>query len=223
VTGVLGSFGEAGLLIGLGLSLTAGLAAGLSPCTLPTAALVVAYVGGAAAGVARLRGLWLSAAFVLGLSLTLATLGAVAAFAGGLVREYAVMNYVAAGVSLLLGTWMLGGWDLRLPGLAAVRPGRRGVLGAFLLGIPFAFAASPCTAPVTVVALTWAASLGHPALGAVLLFTYALGRSLPLLVVGTLAGGLGNLRLSETWGERVRVASGFLLVIVGLYLLYTAL
>ena len=50
--------------------LAGGLVSGLSPCALPTVLLIVGYVGGRE-NVSRLRGFYLSLAFVLGISLCL--------------------------------------------------------------------------------------------------------------------------------------------------------
>ena len=194
---------------------------GLSPCTLPTVALVVAYVGGYGRG--RLRAFWLSSAFVLGLSLTLALAGFLTALAGGMLQDSALMTWIAAGLCLLLGLVVLDLLPISLPGTTLAGGGRRGLVGAFLLGVPFAFVASPCTTPVTLAVLAFAASAGAPVLGATLLFSYALGRSLPLLVAGVLAGAASALAIGEVWSLRLKQASGVILLAVGLYLLWQVL
>ncbi|MCL6580936.1 MAG: cytochrome c biogenesis protein CcdA [Firmicutes bacterium] len=204
-----------------GLVFLGGLLSGLSPCTIPTIVLVVAYVGGYARG--RLRALWLSVGFVLGLCLTMAGLGYAVAATGGLLRDYSLVTGVAAGVCLVMGLNLLGVVDLRLPGAALPSAARRGWVGAFLLGVPFAFVASPCTTPVTIAVLALAATKGVPVWGATFLFAYALGRSVPLLVAGTLAGSAATLTMNETWSERIRKASGVVLLGLGGYLVWTAL
>lgn len=204
-----------------GLVFAGGLLAGLSPCTLPTVAVIVAYVGGYGKG--PLRALWISGAFTLSLALTLAAVGWFAALAGGIFRDSLLMTLVAGGVSITMGLALLGVFAWSLPGASLGQTGRRGVLGAFLLGIPFAFAASPCTTPVTVAVLAYAAKIGTPVWGATLLFAYAIGRSLPLLVAGVLAGSALTLTVSEVWTTRARTASGVILIGAGLYLLWMGL
>lgn len=208
-------------LVSHGLVFVGGLASGFSPCTLPTVALIVAYVGSYGKG--RIRAFWVSAAFVLGLALTLATAGFFTALAGGLLRDSPAMTYIAAGLCLVMGLVLLNLVPLSLPGTTLSGHGRRGVLGAFLLGIPFAFVASPCTTPVTLAVLAFAASAGAPVWGATLLFSYAVGRSVPLLMAGVLAGTASSLTVSETWSARLRQASGVILLAVGLYLLWQVL
>jgi len=199
----------------------AGLVSGVSPCSLPTVALVVAYVGGYGRG--RARAFWLSAGFVLGLCLTLSVLGVVAALAGGLFAQFKVMNYVAVAVCLVMGLGLLGALPLNLPGLTMAGSGRKGFAGAFLLGIPFAFTSSPCTTPITIAILGLVAAKAVPLAGATLMLVYALGRGVLLLAAGTLAGGAGSLVLSDVWADRLKKASGVVLLGMGLYLLWQAL
>ena len=71
----------------------------------------------------------------------------------------------------------------------SIKPGRNGsVISAFLLGFPFGLAASPCTTPVTVTVLAFAAAKGSAPAGFLMLFLFAMGRSLPLLAAGTFTG-----------------------------------
>ncbi len=211
-----------GSLTSYGLVFLGGLVSGLSPCVLPTVALVVAYVGGFGRG--RARGLFLSAGFSLGFAATLAALGFGAAAAGGLVRDPVVISLVAAVLCLFMGLVLLGVVSIEIPGisLAGTRRGG-GFVKSFLLGIPFAFVSSPCTTPVTVAVLGYAASRAVPLTGAALLFAYGLGRSVPLLVAGGLAGAATSLVVSATWSSRLKWMSGTVLVAVGLYLLWRAL
>ncbi|WP_066633242.1 cytochrome c biogenesis CcdA family protein [Desulfolucanica intricata] len=205
----------AGILVFAG-----GLASGLSPCTLPTAVFVVGYVGGYAEK-SKLRGFVLALAFVLGLSLTLAAMGAAAALAGSLFLESDVLWYVLSLVLLLMGFNLLGLFKLPdLPGLNLKATGTRGFLGAFLLGIPFAFAASPCTTPVTAGVLAYAAGKGSAFYGFILLFVYALGRSLPLLVVGTFTGLVKKVDRLQVWSAILQRISGGILLLLGLWFLW---
>ena len=202
-------------------ALTAGLFGGLSPCTLPTAVLVVAYVGGYD-NRSRWQGFILSLAFVLGLSLTLATVGAVVSAIGGLFTGSRVIWYGAALISVLMGANLLGLFSLPSFGfnLKGVKQGS-GVVGAFLLGIPFAFIASPCTAPITATVLGYAAAKGSVGYGFILLFTYAIGRSIPLLAAGTFTSVLKNTSKFAGFGQVLQRISGVALILLGFYLLYS--
>lgn len=205
----------AGLLVFAG-----GLASGLSPCTLPAVVFVVGYVGGYAEK-SKLRGFALALAFVLGLSLTLATMGAVAALAGSLFLESDILWYVLAFILLLMGLNLLSLFTLPdLPGLNLQATRTKGFLGAFLLGIPFAFAASPCTTPVTAGVLAYAAGKGNAFYGFSLLFIYAVGHSLPLLLVGTFTGLVKKVDRLQVWSNVLQKISGGILLLLGLWFLW---
>lgn len=202
----------AGLLVFAG-----GLASGH---TLPTVVFLVGYVGGYAEK-SKLRGFALALAFVLGLSLTLASMGAAAALAGSLFLESDILWYVLAFILLLMGLNLLGLFALpELPGLSMQTTGVKGFLGAFLLGIPFAFAASPCTTPVMAGVLAYAAGKGNAFYGFSLLFIYAVGRSLPLLLVGTFTGLVKKIDRLQGWSNVLQKVSGVILLLLGLWFLW---
>ncbi|SFQ99469.1 cytochrome c biogenesis CcdA family protein [Desulfoscipio geothermicus] len=203
--------------------LAAGLVSGLSPCTLPTVVMVVAYVGGHD-NRSRLKGFILSLSFVLGLSLTLAAAGAFVSLAGKMFLGSSVVWYIAAFVAVLMGANMLGlftlpSYSVNLPGIKR----SSGVLGAFLLGIPFAIIASPCTTPVTATVLAYAATKGNVFNGFILLFVYAIGRSIPLLAAGTFTSVLKNASKFARVSEVIQKISGLALVGLGFYLLYSTI
>lgn len=219
IVGALHHFGP----ISAGLFFAGGFVAGLSPCTLPTVFFVVGYAGGYG-GESRLRAAVFSLAFVLGLSLTLAAMGGLAALAGGFFQQNRLILILAGGLLLAMGAHLLG--ILPLPELPAVglRGGKaRGVWGAFLMGVPFAFVASPCTAPVTASVLAWVAATKNIWLGTGLLFCYALGRSVPLFLAGTFTGLLQNLDVFRRSSRVLQKAAGGLLGGLGLWLLWSQL
>ncbi|GAB6157474.1 cytochrome c biogenesis CcdA family protein [Desulfotomaculum varum] len=219
---VLETFLAGSLLFSLLAAFTAGLFSGISPCTLPTAVMVVAYVGGYD-NRSRLKGFILSLSFVLGLSLTLAFAGAVVSAVGGLFMGSKVVWYAAALVAVLMGANLLGLFKLPCFGINPVRIKQgSGVLGAFLLGIPFAIIASPCTAPITATVLACAATKGSVWYGFTLLFAYAIGRSIPLLAAGTFTSVLKNASKFENFNQVVQKISGVALIGLGFYLLYSA-
>jgi thiol:disulfide interchange protein DsbD len=80
----------------------------------------------------------------------------------------------------------------------------------------------PCTAPVLGGLLLYVGASGHPVFGATLLFTFALGMGLPVVVLGTFAGLLANLPKAGEWTVKVQRAFGVLLLLAGEYLLLEA-
>jgi len=58
--------------------------------------------------------------------------------------------------------------------------------------------------------------------GAVLLFIYALGRGVPILLAGTFTGVLKQLQAFGRWEKMIEIASGIIILLVGFYFLWIA-
>jgi cytochrome c-type biogenesis protein len=198
-----------------------GVVSAISPCTVPAALFLVGYVGGSTEK-GRWHGILLSLYFILGLSFTLGFSGAAAGWFGGLFTESAVLYYITGGILLLLGLHLTQ--LIRLPSLPSVTPRltAKGGLGAFIMGVPFAFASSPCTAPVTMAILAWVAMQGEPALGFLLMLAFGLGRSLPILLAGSFAGVLRHWDRLEAWSGVLQRVSGLVLLVLALWIFWIA-
>ncbi len=215
-------------LVALGAALGWGvLSVVLSPCHLASIPLVVGFVsGGSSPGTAR--AFRLSLAFALGVLVTLAAAGALALALGRLLGDLGGWSdWLAAAVFLLVGLYLLevaplpGGSGLRAMG------DKRGYPAALALGLVFGLALGPCAfafmAPVLGVALRAAASA--PLWSALLLAAYALGHILLIVLAGTFTGAVGQYL---QWSGRSRAllllrrGCGVLVLLGGLYLLYTA-
>lgn len=218
---------DATLLPAMLVALLAGLLSFLSPCVLPIVPPYLAYMGGVTvtemgeAREARRRALLAAAFFVLGLSTVFLLLGAAASTLGRALLQWQGWFVTVSGlVIMLFGAHFLG--VLRLPLLARearLEAGDRGgsALGAYVLGLAFAFGWTPCLGPILGTILGLAATGADVGRGTALLATYALGLGLPFLLVAAffprLAGALAAMRRHLGWIER---ASGLLLWTVGL-------
>jgi len=141
-----------------GVAFLGGLVAGFGPCVLPMLPAVFGYVTGHVADAelprksAWLRGLALSATFVLGMALLFAGIGAAAGAVGHAIMVGAWAYYAVAAICVVLGLQMLGLINIRFDALnrflPTTRPKRRGFVGAFLFGILFGIVASPCSTPI---------------------------------------------------------------------------
>lgn len=212
-------------LLAFGAVFLAGVLSSASPCVLATIPLVVGFVGGYADG-DRSKAFRYSLAFVLGLSLTFTAFGAAAGLLGTMFGTLGGWWYVAAGVvALLMGGQMMGLYEIHLPIKRNFKPKQGGIIGSFLLGLFFGVVSSPCATPVLVVILTYVATKGQILYGTALLFTYALGHSLLMLLAGTFTGfveafvkkqGIANFSL---WTKRI---GGLIVAGVGGWLLWQA-
>jgi len=202
-----------------------GIVTSIGPCNVAMIPLVIAFVGGHKQ-VTRTRSLALSAAFALGLAITLSVLGVVASLLGGLIGgNTRLWYYLVAAVCIVMGLQWAGFVSLPLPDLAArqrERMKRRGVLGALLLGLVSGLVASGCATPALAAILTLVMAKGAIVYGAVLLLVYGLGRGVPIVIFGTFAGWLKAMPALMRWSARLEQASGLTMILIGLYFLWIA-
>lgn len=203
----------------------AGLLSFLSPCVLPIVPPYLAYMTGAK--VSALKAGERSAVvpalfFVLGLSTVFLLMGFAASTLGRLFLDWQPVLVKIAGLFvILLGLHFLS--VFRIPLLdreARIDTGDSGgtVLGAYLLGLAFAFGWTPCIGPQLSMILTLAAT--EPARGTALLGVYALGLGIPFLLAAIFIeramGVMNRLKRHMRMIERI---SGILLIAVGVMLL----
>lgn len=208
----------------------AGVVMGFAPNMLPLVPVIFGVVSGehgtaGGAGDRRFRGFHLALAFALGM----ATVDAVIGVLFGLLGYY-VASTLAAYLSLsnfLLGVFLI---VVALALLRVVRfrlpfamPAPRTVktaFGAYLLGIPFGIAMCPACTPLVLPIIAGISATGVPLLAGALLFTFGLGRSVPLIVVGSAAGVVKGLTMVPGWIVRLERLGGAVLILAGLYYLY---
>jgi len=186
----------------------AGLAASLTPCVYPLIPVTLAIFS--AGGERSRRQALLSAAlYGVGLCFTFTALGVAASATGALFATALSETYAAVAFSLLLvlmAASIIGIVPFTiLSRLAAVTVRFRGG-GAFVLGALSGAAAAPCTGPVLVAVLALAAKSQSAAWGAVLLFTYALGANLLLVVLALCAPAAAGLPKPGPWMDDVKIA-----------------
>jgi len=212
-------------LLASGAAFLAGVISSASPCVLATIPLVVGFVGGYSDG-DRWKAFRYSLAFIFGLSFTFTAFGAAAGLLGTMFGTLGGAWYLIAGIiALIMGGQLMGLYEISLPIKRDFRPKRGGLVGSFLLGLFFGVVSSPCATPVLVVLLTVVASKGQVLYGIALLFTYAIGHCILMLLAGTFTGfvegfvkarGVVNFSL---WAKRV---SGLVVALVGGWFVWQA-
>ncbi|VAX42231.1 hypothetical protein MNBD_PLANCTO02-2116 [hydrothermal vent metagenome] len=200
------------------LAAAAGLLLALTPTVMATVPVVMSYVAGEPE-LKRWKAATRSLAFVLGTATTFGIYGLVFAWAGSsLAPLFGANGFLIAGiVMVVLGLAMIGKLRLRIPGISAPEKRVESLAGAYALGLPFGFVGSacPCSIPVVLAMLFYAGSIGSPWFGASLLFVFAFVRGLPLLIAGTFAGLLKELKGFATWQSRLEKISGVILILLG--------
>jgi len=177
-------------------ALLAGLLSFLSPCVLPLVPPYLCFLGGTTFD--QLTGedetpshvyttvVMSSVAFVLGFTTVFVILGATATTAGQLLAANLPLLAKIAGVVIIIaGLHFLG--VIHLPILhrearyhADSRPA--GLVGAYVIGLAFAFGWTPCIGPVLGAILAVAAGEDSVRQGVSLLFVYSLGLGIPFII-----------------------------------------
>ncbi|HZD25988.1 MAG TPA: cytochrome c biogenesis protein CcdA [Alphaproteobacteria bacterium] len=217
-----------------------GLLSFLSPCVLPLVPAYLCFLGGvsvdeltagagkgAAAPAGQRRVLLAAFAFVLGFSTVFVALGASAsAVSQVLLSQKLLLGKIAGVVIILFGLHFMG--LLRIPALNREarfhwqdRPA--GPLGAFLIGLAFAFGWTPCIGPVLATVLSVAARQDSVAYGVTLLASYAAGLGIPFVLAALAAGPFMRwLQRMRRHMHKIELATGGLLVLTGLLFLFNS-
>lgn len=204
-----------------------GLATALNPCVLASIPLAIGFVGGYAKGRSRGYALLLALFLFLGIAAAFTALGMVASLAGtlfGTTSEFWPILIII--VCVVMGSQILFFPTFELPLPRGITPKAGGIVGAFLLGALTGVIATPCAMPVLAVILSYVASKGNVLYGGLLLFTYALGHSVLVLVAGSsmgIAEAMVNSKGLKRASTVLRKASGVLLLLVAAYFVYELL
>lgn len=212
----------------------AGVLSFISPCVLPLIPGYLSYISGvtlddmqgtgaggaAAVAASRRRVLIASIFFILGFSVVFISLGAAASALGQfLLERLRLLSKIAGAVVILFGLHTMGvlriGW---LYSEKRVQVDRKptGLLGAFLVGLAFAFGWTPCIGPILAGILAIAASQNTIWQGIQLLAVYSLGLGVPFLVtalaINQFFAAFAKIRRHY---HKIEIASGLLLVVIG--------
>jgi cytochrome c-type biogenesis protein len=212
-------------------SLIAGVLSFLSPCVLPLVPPYLAFIGGltiersaegaiSVSGAAH-RAVYSSVAFVAGFAAVFVAMGATASAISGFITRYIdVLATVAGVIIIVLGLHFLGLFRIFLLYREArfqVRDRPVTLLGAFVVGMAFAFGWTPCVGPVLAAILLVAASESSIFYGASLLGTYALGIGIPFILAAAFMPGFMRFM------QRFRRYLGAVEKVLGVFLVLTGI
>ena len=203
----------------------AGFLSFISPCVLPllpTFSLILAKNSQQDGGEAR-RLYANTTAFLAGFTLVFVLLGATASVIGAWLFSYqGILRQGAAVLIIVMGLFMTG-W-IKIPLLLReYRPFQRhgfgGIGGAFLLGCGFTLGWTPCTGPMLATILLYAGDTATASTGALLLFIYSLGFSIPFFLLAVIwRRHIMKLRAFYQYLPRIQQAAGIMLVLLGVLL-----
>lgn len=221
---------DAALLPAMFVALLAGLLSFLSPCVLPIVPPYLAYMSGMsmnemkAGESTRNRAILPAMFFVLGLSTVFLFLGFTASVFGVFfLKNQEIFAKISGIVVIIFGLHFLH--VFRIPILdreARIDAGDRGgsAVGAYVLGLAFAFGWTPCIGPQLGAILSLAASELSIARGTLLLAVYAAGLGIPFLLAAVfITRSIRVMNWLKPHMGVIEKAMGLLLVIVGVALL----
>lgn len=199
----------------------------LSPCHLASIPLIVGFIQGQDRPTPK-RAALLSVLFAGGNLVTIGLIGAATAAAGRLMGDVGPQgNVVVAVVFMGVGLVLMDVVPLPLPNPARVGMERRGAMAALILGLVFGLALGPCTfaymAPM--LAVTFAVSGTSVVFGVLLLVAFGLGHCAVIVAAGSSTAWAQKVldwNSASTTGTWIKRVCGGLVVLGGLYLLYTA-
>ncbi len=210
-----------------------GLIAFVSPCVLPIVPLYLCYVAGVSLDeltneddvrVSRRKVFVSVLLFVLGFSTIFVLMGATATALGQVILAYrSIFEIIAGTIIIIMGLHFLGLFRIGFLAREAhleVKTGQATFIGAYLIGLAFGFAWSPCVGPVLATILNLAATRDSVWEGVILLAFFSAGLGIPFI----LAGWFTNVFLGMMKGLRrhmglIEKVVGVFLIIVGILFL----
>ena len=199
----------------------------LSPCHLASIPLIVGFVD-RQGQISTKRAFAISAVFAAGILATISLIGLVTAMAGKILGDVGPYgNYFVAGIFFVVGLYLMDVISMPWSAPGQVNIKKRGLFAALILGLIFGVAVGPCTfaymAPI--LGVTFKVAQTNLLYGVALLLVYGLGHCSVIVFAGTFTEVVQRYM---NWNERSRGAiilrrvCGVLVIIGGLYLIYTA-
>ena len=205
-------------------SLAGGVIASISPCSLAMLPLSVGYVGGYSKET-PLRTFVQLCFFIFGTAIVFSIIGIICAVTGSVFASTmgGYFTLIMASLLLVMGLKLTDILDFDMPVIIKAMPSNSTnslFLYPVLLGIAFALAGTPCSTPILAGIMAFAAMGKNLWAAVIMLFLFALGQGLILIVAGLFTSGVKNLKKFAGFSEILLKVSGVLLILVALYLYY---
>lgn len=167
----------------------------------------------------------LSLSYSIGIATTFALFGLMAALTGNLfgqILTQPIFVIFIVAVLAYLALSMFGFYDMYVPKILQTNNNvnhKGSLFSAFVFGAISGSIASPCLSPGLALLLTIVATLGNNLLGFLLLFSFGIGLSIPLLIIGTFSSSINILPQAGMWMIEVKKLFGFMLFAMIFYYL----
>ena len=205
------------------ISFLGGVLSSISPCSLGMIPLIVGYVGGYGDS-DKFKTLLQLSSFVFGLSIVLTIIGIICALTGNVFASFGGAYWIIFLASLILvfGLNLLEIIELNFSPIVKKFPKGNSTslfLYPFIIGVLFAFAASPCSTPILAGIMGFATLSNNIILAGLMLLCFSLGQGVVVILAGIFTSFLKGLRNFSSFSEILMKFSGILLVL-GAILIY---
>lgn len=204
----------------------AGILLALTPCVFPMYPILSGIIVGHGHDITKTRAFVLSMAYVLGMAVTYAAAGVAAGLSGSMLSAALQNVWVLGGFALVfvvLSLSMFGFYELQLPAFLQSKLSEESgrvkggsLHGVAAMGALSALIVGPCVAAPLAGALLYIAQTRDAVLGGAALFAMALGKGVPLVIVGVSTRSL--LPHTGPWMESVKKFFGVMLLGLAIWL-----
>ena len=194
-----------------------GVIASISPCSLAMLPLIIGYVGGCSQET-PVRTFIQLCCFILGTAVVFTIIGIICAITGSVFASAfgGYFTLIMASLLLIIGLKITEILDFEIPVIIKSMPTNNTIL----LGIAFALAGTPCSTPILAGIMVFAAMGKNLPAAVIMLFLFAIGQGLILIIAGLFTSGIKNIKKFSNITDKIVKISGWLIILVALYLYY---
>lgn len=204
------------------LAFFAGMLVSFTPCIYPMIPITVGILG-AHAGRSLLYNFFSSLLYITSIALVYASLGYLSATTSIIFGQWLsspLLIAVIIAFFIYLAFAMFGFYEFTIPQFLSERgiEKKQGTLiNSFIFGIISGTIASPCLTPALAILLGIVAKQANALLGFLMLFCFAIGMGVLLLLIGTFSATLTLLPRAGEWMNQVKSMFGFLILAMCVY------
>ena len=206
------------------ISFLGGIIASVSPCSLAIIPLIMGYVLGFSKQNSFKTFIQLLF-FILGSAVIFSVIGILCAITGRVFISIggAYFMLIIASFVMVMGLKLLGVLDFEMPVIIKQIPqsdGNNLILYPFIVGVFFSLAGTPCSTPILAAIMSFAALSNKIILALLMLFLFAIGQGLIILIVGVGLSKVKSMNKVAVFSEYLLKFSGLVLVLASVYIFY---